>query len=355
MTQSSGSDRQPSVGLVLTGGTIGAELRGSVVSVRAQPTAAEAGLLRNAWPGAREPRVAVAAPLRKLSESLSPGDWPAIAAAVRRLVEVDDVDGVLVLHGTDTMAYTAAALSFLLCDLHRPIVLTGSKVAASQRNSDAAGNARAALVALLGLESGTYVCFGDGRDVPARVHLGTRVRKAPSRAQTFTSVNREPVATVSGDRLTPLAPYAHHVGERSVQDVDEHVLALRLYPGLDFDAMHGAVRRAGVRGVLVELYPAATGPDTGDRFSLPAFIRRCAEQGVIVATTSPYAPPSGAGAYETTLAIAGAGGVSLGDMSTEAATVKLMWALAQSRSTDDVAQLMLSPIAGELAQATSGR
>jgi L-asparaginase/Glu-tRNA(Gln) amidotransferase subunit D len=351
MTQPSGSARQPSVGLVLSGGTIGAEQHGSVLSVAAQPGDAEAGLLTSAWPGPGAPRAAVAAPLRKLSENLVPRDWPAIAAAVRRLVESEGVDGVLVLHGTDTMAYTAAALSFLLCDLDRPVVLTGSRVASSQPDSDAPGNVRAALVALLGLGPGTYVCFGDGQDVPARVHLGTRVRKAPWRGETFTSVNREPVATVQGNRLTPLEPHAHRLGERPGQDVDEHVLGLRLYPGLDFDAIHDAVQRGGVRGVLVELYPAATGPDTGDRFSLPRFIRRCAEQGVIVATTSPGAPPSGDGAYETTLAIAGAGAVNLRDMSTEAATVKMMWALAQSKRSDAVVRLMLSPVAGELAPA----
>jgi L-asparaginase len=355
MTQSSGEDRRPSVGLVLSGGTIGAERHGSVLSVRARPTGTEADLLTSQWPAPGEPRVVVAEPVRKLSENLTPADWTAIAGAVRRLVEVDGVDGVLVLHGTDTMAYTAAALSFLLCDLDRPIVLTGSKLPSSQPGSDAPANVRAALVALLALGSGTYVAFGDGGDVPARIHLGTRVRKAPSRGETFTSVNREPVATVQGDRLTPLAPYAHRIGERSMQNVDEHVLALRLYPGLDLDAMHDVVQRAGVRGVVVELYPAATGPDTGDRLSLPTFIRRCAERGVVVATSSPGAPASGAGTYETTRAIAAAGAVSLGDMSTETATVKMMWALAQSPRIDTVVQLMLSPIAGELAPASSGR
>ena len=168
---------------MLTGGTIGAEQHGAVLSVGAQPTSAEADLLRSAWPAAGEPRVVVAAPLRKLSENLTPGDWPAIAGAVRRLVEVDDVDGVLVLHGTDTMAYTAAALSFLLCDVERPIVLTGSRLPAGQPGSDAPANVRAALVALLALGSGTYVAFGGDADAAARIHLGTRVRKAPSAAR----------------------------------------------------------------------------------------------------------------------------------------------------------------------------
>lgn len=349
MTESNGSDRQPSVGLVLTGGTIGAERHGLVLSVGSQPSGAETALLTSAWPAADAPRVAVAEPLRKLSENLTPRDWPAIAAAVRGLVEVDDVDGVLVLHGTDTMAYTAAALSFLLCDVERPIVLTGSKLPSSEPASDAPDNVRAALVALLAMGSGTYVAFGGGEDAAASIHLGTRVRKALGAGEAFASVNRQPVATVHGNRLTPLQPYAHRVGERSIQDVDEHVLALRLYPGLDFGAAHDTVRRGGVRGVVVELYPSATGPDTGDRFSLPAFIRRCAERGVIVATASPGAPPSGASSYETTLAIADAGGVFVHDMTTETATVKMMWALAQSPEREVVRRLLLSPIAGELA------
>lgn len=109
------------------------------------------------------------------------------------------------------------------------------------------------------------------------------------------------------------------------------------------------MQRAGARGVIVELYPSATGPDTGDRFSLTAFIRRCAERGVLVATATPGAAPSATGAYQTTLAIAQAGGLFLRDMSAEAATVKMMWALAQSQLTQSVRQLMLTPIAGELA------
>jgi L-asparaginase/Glu-tRNA(Gln) amidotransferase subunit D len=350
MTAASGEDR-PAIGLVLTGGTIGAEQHGSVVSVGSQPTGAEAGLLTSAWPAASEPRVAVAEPLRRLSENLTPGDWPTIAGAARRLVEDDGVDGVLVLHGTDTMAYTAAALSFLLCDVERPIVLTGARIPAGQRGTDAPANVRAALVALLALGPGTYVAFGCGEERPARVHLGTRVRKAPFGGETFASMNREPVATVQGDRLIPVQPYSHRLAQRPIQDVDEHVLALRLYPGLDFDAMHGAVRHGGVRGVVVELYPSATGPDTDDRFSLPAFIRRCAELDVVVATVSPTAAASASSAYETTLAIADAGGLALADMPIEAATVKMMWALAQSRQAKIVRELMLSPVADELAPA----
>jgi L-asparaginase/Glu-tRNA(Gln) amidotransferase subunit D len=163
------------------------------------------------------------------------------------------------------------------------------------------------------------------------------------------------VATVRDDELVALEPYEHRACERPVQQVDGRVLAVRLYPGLDFDALHSAITHGGVRGVVVELYPSATGPDTGDRFSLPAFVRRCAESEVIVAATSPGSAPEGGTAYETTLAIADAGALLLADMSVEAATVKLMWALAQSPRAQTVRRLMLTAIAGELASRLSSR
>jgi L-asparaginase len=340
------------IGLVLTGGTIGAEQHGVVLSAGAETTGAEAGLLAAAWPWAGEPHAIVAEPLRKLSENLTPRDWPTIADAVRALIEVDGARGALVLHGTDTMSYTAAALSFLLADISAPIVLTGARLPAGSRGSDAQANTRTALLALGALGAGVYVAFGAGAKQPAPVHLGTRVRKQRADGHAFVSLNRDLVATVAGDRLTPVAPYAHRVRERSTQAVDERVLVLRLHPGLDFAAAYDTVARAGLRAVVVELYASATGPDTAERFSLPAFIRRCAERDVVVATTVPGgAGPvaeARAGTYETSVAIAEAGGVSLRDMSTEAATVKAMWALAQSDRPEDVSELLLAPIAGEL-------
>jgi L-asparaginase len=341
------------IGLVLTGGTIGAEQHDDVLSVGARPTAAELALLTGAWPAGAAPPAVVAEPLRKLSENIAPRDWPAIAGAGRALIERDRVR--VVLHGTDTMAYTAAALSFLLADVAAaPIVLTGAKLPAGQPGSDAPANVRAALAALLALHSGVYVAFGAGAGEPTQVHLGSRVRKQRHGEQTFISVNRDPVATVEDDRLTPVAPYAHSARERSRQDVDDRLLVVRLHPGLDFDGAYDTIVRGALRAAVVELYPSATGPDTSDRFSLARFVRRCAERRTVVATTTPGGAGAGggrgAGIYETTVAIAQAGGVSLRDMSTEAATVKAMWALAQSQRPAEIGELMRMPIAGELSQ-----
>jgi L-asparaginase len=354
MSAISRDDGDAQLGLVLTGGTIGAERHGATLSVGAHATSAESALLAEAWPTGDARRVVVAEPLRKLSENLTPRDWLTIAGAVRRLVEVDGVGGVLVLHGTDTMPYTAAALAFLLADLATPIVLTGSRLPAQQPGSDAAANVHASLLALDALSAGVYVVFGAGGEHPAHVHLGTRVRKQRAGAHSFVSVNRKLVAKVDAGELEIVRAHCQRERERerSSERVDERVLVLRVHPGLDFAAASETVERDGVRAVVVELYASATGPDTADRFSLPVFVRACAARGTLVATTTsgaPGPPPSSPDSYETTAAIAQAGAVSLGDMSTEAATVKAMWALAAAADARELAQLMLEPIAGELA------
>jgi L-asparaginase type I len=337
-----------SVGLVLTGGTIGAKEDDSVLSVGQDPTRAEAGLLASEWPGPGEPHVVVRSPLRQLSENLEPQDWILIANAVRELVEADGVAGVLVLHGTDTMGYTAAALSFLLSDLERPVVLTGSKLPSGEPGSDASRNVHAALVALQALGRGVYVAFAGSSDLAELVYLGTRLRKLRASGEAFASVNRDLVGIVEANEFKSQQLHTPDADERFVQAVDEHVLALRLYPGLDLDVIFESVVRGHIRGVVIELYASATGPDTENRFSVTRFIRRCTDRGIIVGTAVAAAPTANGKVYETTIAIQKAGGVFLRDMLPETATVKMMWALAQSRDVATIRSLMVRPVAGEL-------
>jgi L-asparaginase type I len=344
------------VGLVLTGGTIASEHgTGSALSVSADPPNSEETdlLLAAAGPGGLE--VEVRSPVRLLSENLEPADWIPIAEAVRELADIDDLGGVVVFHGTDTMAYTAAALSYLLADLDKPVVLTGSNLPPNQPGSDAIRNAQVSLLALDSLPPGTYIAFAGDPALPGLVHLGTRVRKLQASGQAYASVNGEPVGRVEGERFEPgtgatsprPADHAFHCR------VDPRVMSLRLHPGLDFEVAFGAVVEGGARAVVVELYASATGPDLGGNHSLPDFIRRCAERGVPVLTTVSIAPDQEGNPYETTVAIAAAGGVFLDGMLPETATVKLMWALAQHDDPEDVKRLMTTPIAGDMPERES--
>ena len=176
------------VGLVLTGGTIGSEVVGEEVRLRTKGPSSELGFLSSD----EGPGCEVVRPLRKLSENITPADWVTIADAVVELVDRHGVSGVVVLHGTDTAAYTAAALTFLTAGLEVPVVLTGSNVPATAPDSDAPTNVRDAILAAKHLERGAYLSFsgtpgeaepgirGHGCAQGGGLGAGVRFRKGPA-------------------------------------------------------------------------------------------------------------------------------------------------------------------------------
>lgn len=342
------------LGLVITGGTIGAELSDTDAVVRIRDggferTPAEISLLRDAWRGGGPLDVSVREPLRCLSENMVPTDWTVISESVRELVATSAVEGVLVLHGTDTAAYTSAALAFCLADLQIPLVVTGSNWPPNQPGSDAQKNIRDALVALGQLSPGVYLSFAGSPQRPSYVHVGTRVRKVRASGQAFYSINRRPVAKVEGDEYLPIQLYEHIAQPfRSTQQFDERVMSVRLYPGLDLDGLAEFAIATDIGGIVVELYASATGPDLSNGISLPRFVARCSERGIVVTTTLAEAPRGHTNVYESTVAIRDAGAVFLEDLLPETATVKLMWALAQVREPRAIEKLMRQPIAGEV-------
>jgi L-asparaginase/Glu-tRNA(Gln) amidotransferase subunit D len=341
-----------SLGLVVTGGTIGAEYEEDAV-VRLPNTNAnsEVELLKAAWSGPATLDLRVRRPIRTLSENMRPKDWLAIAQAATALVEQHHVAGILVLHGTDTASYTAAALSFLLSGLPVPVVLTGSNLPPNQTGSDALTNIHDALIALCHLERGTYLSFAGSPESPSWVHVGTHVRKARASGQAFVSVNYGPVAKVTDDAffLLDQAPPVKLVPASLA--LDDRVFSFRIYPGCDLGLIWNALVGSDIRGVVIELYASATGPDgqrsRGDKkYSLPAFVSRCVDAGMVVVGAVSEAPDT-ANAYESALAIQDVGAFFSWPLLPEVATVKLMWALAQRKAPDEVRGLVAQPVAGE--------
>ncbi|GAA3228635.1 hypothetical protein GCM10010532_062720 [Dactylosporangium siamense] len=334
------------VGLVLTGGTVGARRTTrageTVVSVAADSPGP--GLLRSAVPAGHDIEFATLSTLALASEDMRPDDWRRIAGAVRAHVAAG-LRRVLVLHGTDTMSFTAAALSFLLADLDVTVVITGSNVSPDQEHSDARKNIHDALVALLELPRGAYVVFAGGEDLPGLVHLGTQVRKVRICGQSFESVNRGPVARIHDGALTWIDRWRPGPsGADPRGDLDPGVLSFRLYPGLDFDAMRHALETGGQRAVVIELYAAVTGPS----FALPEFIRKCRDGGVNVFLTASAPAAEDLSVYDSFVALREAGGRYLPGMIPETAIVKCMWALGQTRDPVSVAAIMSTPVAGEV-------
>jgi len=250
-------------------------------------------------------------------------------------------DGVVITHGTDTMAYSASALSFVLRNPPRPVILTGSQRPLAQPHSDARGN----LVGAVDLAT---------RDIPeVAVYFhgwllrGNRTSKTSSFAyRAFRSPNCTPLAQVGTDvrlhtpALEPRGPF------RVEGAFDPRVAVLRVVPGQDGTAL-AVLAQTDTRAVLLEAFGVGNIP-VEDR-SFGDGLRRLAAAGKIIAVGSQSAHggvdlsryPGGRLAEEC-------GAVGIGDMTIEAATVKLMYLLGGGADADEVRRRLLEPLAGEL-------
>jgi L-asparaginase len=278
------------------------------------------------------------------SEDVQPGHWLALAALIAEISA--EVDGIVVLHGTDTAAYTAAALHYLLAGVPKPVVVTGAMIPAGLAGSDAVANVRAAVAAALStLPPGAYLAFcnsqGDGV-----VYAGTRVRKS-NRVGPFESVGRLPVGVVVEDELVPLAPIlptsVRATGRLVGPVLDDRVMVIDCHPGQRLPAAARAAADAGMRGIVFTLYHSGTASTEGE-WSAVAAVQTAREAGLVtvgVARGSGSRPPI---AYPSSSALVGSGLVLVDGLPVEAAVPKLMWALAQCDSRDSAAELVRLPV-----------
>jgi len=243
------------------------------------------------------------------SANMQQANWLAMRDAIVDAVERDGHDGVLVLHGTDTLAYSAAALSFLLLGLPVPVVLTGSMLPAGAPDSDAWDNLRGALHALEnGMDAGVQLYF-HGK----RLH-GCRASKLRSEAfDAFTVLPRE--------RHGPTAEAVPDVLSYRQRRQPVNLAVMPMFPGVR--AAHvRAVLASGVQGLLLECYGSGTGPSE-DQALLDA-LSEAHRDGVVIAAISQC--PEGAvqfDTYEAGSRLRDTGLISGGGMTREAALGKL--------------------------------
>jgi L-asparaginase/Glu-tRNA(Gln) amidotransferase subunit D len=337
------------LGLVLTGGTIGSnEVEGMlVVDLTQASSEREAQLVRRSWTGPQKLNVLVRTPLRKFSEDMTPADWVTMAKCIRELVEVDNVHNVLVLHGTDTMGFTSAALSFLLADLDVTVVLTGSNLPLDDSSSDGPTNIRDALLASHAMPRGVYLSFAGTLGASSEVHIGTTVRKVRSQGRAYDSPNHGPIAHVAMGAVKMLKPWSPTAGLRADEVIEGKVHAFTLFPGIDLEMVADGLISRKKRGVVVRLYPGVTGPELAAPDSLPHFIRRCVSNDIAVVTCVERFVDA-AVEYPSGNAMRRSGAIFARDMIYETAYVKLCWAIAHASSREEVEELFTTPIAGEL-------
>lgn len=285
-----------------------------------------------------------------LSENMKVEYWQELARSVASEIR-EGADGVIVTHGTDTMTYTAAALSFML-RTPVPVVVVGSQRSSDRPSSDSTMNAIcAATVAVSDIAEVCVVMHGTTNDDFCLIHRGTRVRKMhTSRRDAFQSINQHPIGKVDylSRRIETFGTYRRR-GEMDLELFDrlEHRCALvKYFPGASSDILDYYVR-SGYKGIVIE--GTGLGHVASDWVDS---IRTATDADIPVVITSQCIRGRICDrVYDTGRDMLAAGAIEGGDTLPEVALVKLMWILANS-SGEDVATLVKRPLCGEIAAST---
>lgn len=274
------------------------------------------------------------------SSNITPEEWQLIARAIfdNRL----DYDGVVVSHGTDTMAYTASAVTFLLPDIDRPVVFTGSQLPLTDMLSDGPANLRTAFAMAASGRSGVFLAFD------RKVMLGCRaVKVRASGFSAFESVNARYVATVTNRGLVvdeQALPIPHGPAQLKPM-LSREVFLLKLTPGLN-PSIFDMLAAMGYKGIVIEAFGLG-GVNVLHR-GLRG-IHRCVEDGVsVVVTTQCLYDSADLQVYQVGSKLLELGVIQGRDMTSEAAMTKLMWAIGQGMGQAQVSELFSQNLAGEV-------
>lgn len=275
------------------------------------------------------------------SSNIQAEEWRLMARSVYENIE--NYDGIIITHGTDTMAYSASMLSFMLPGLKKPVVFTGSQIPMGNLLTDARNNLFCALAAVEAGILGVSVAFN------RHIIRGNRAVKVRTMGfDAFESVNARYLGEIFADGLRvyhrqepdPQTPF-------SLKDqISTDVFLLKLIPNTKPE-LFDHLQAMGYRGVVLETFGA--GGMHVEHQDLLEKLKVLTQQGVVaVACSQCLYEPSDLTIYEVGRKVLETGVISAGDMTTEAAVTKLMWALGQSGDPEEVRRIFSANLAGEI-------
>lgn len=283
------------------------------------------------------------------SSSMNPGHWEEIA----RVIECNHskYDGFVVLHGTDTMAYTASALSYMLENVRKPVVITGSQLPIGEVRTDGEENLITALQVAAAKDS-------DGSPMIQEVCiLFENYLWRGNRATKYSADNFNAFKSNNFPRLAKIGmgiSYRHDVLWRPVADqpltvhygMDTNVMYLSLFPGLNRTVLRHTLNAPGLRGVVLKTFGAGNAP-TDDWFYQE--VRQAVDRGLVIVNVSQCNNGMvDQKLYETGNVLKRAGVVSGRDLTSEAAITKLMFLFGQGHDAEEVKRMMEIPLVGEM-------
>ena len=274
------------------------------------------------------------------SSNIRPEEWQVIA---RHIFENRaGYDGIVVSHGTDTMAYTASAVTYMLPNIDLPVVFTGSQLPLADMLSDGPDNLRTAFAMAAAGHPGVFLAFD------RKVMLGCRaVKVRASGFSAFESVNSRYAALVSNQGLVvdhDMLP--RRSGEPELRtDISRNVFLLKLTPGLN-PAVFDMLAAMGYKGIVIEAFGLGGINILGEGLDA---IRRCLQKGINVVVTSQCLYDSAnLGVYQVGVKLLELGVIQGRDMTSEAAMTKLMWGIGQGMNNEEIVRLFDRNLAGEV-------
>ncbi|MGX5173876.1 asparaginase [Aliikangiella sp. IMCC44653] len=281
------------------------------------------------------------------SSNITPEDWYRISQDIES--RFDEFDGFVVLHGTDTMAYTASALSFMLEDLSKPVIVTGSQIPYSQIRTDARDNLITSL-----LLAGNYHIPEVGLYFHNRLYRGNRARKLDASGfHAFESPNFPAIAEVGTkihvNRELLLKEPAKRLKIQKI--TPPKVIILSLFPGFASELLE-KVLSSDIQGLVLMTYGMGNAPCNDAK--LVKLLSQASQQGVVIVNcTQCYKGSVDMSGYATGQGLLEAGVISGFDMTPEATLTKLSYLLSCDLSVADIKQKMQSNLRGELTRTTN--
>ena len=332
------SKDKPNIAMIITGGTIAARLNPRKGGVDWLDTPES---LFKFYPELFEKVnvVKVEVPFMKASEDMDSKDWKKIARVAESLLNDSNIKGIIITHGTDFLHYTAAALSFFLRDLNKPVVLTYSQRSIDRASSDANLNLQcAALAAISDIAEVMLVGHASSNDDYCYAMPGTKVRKMhTSKRDAFKVINGKPFSRVFRDKIERISGYClRHKGRVHLDaKFEEKVALVKVYPGQDPDILDYYFKNK-YKGIVLEMSGLGHVPTKRARRGWTKKLKEIQSNGVIVCAVSqcingrvdPLVYSNGREILET-------GVIYLGDMIAETALVKLGWVLGHADWADN--------------------
>lgn len=341
------SDKKPAILLIYTGGTIGMHRHPSSGALQAFdfnkimkhiPEIKTLGYMIES--------ISFSPPID--SSDMEPAVWTRMAEVIEENYE--KYDGFVILHGTDTMAYSASALSFMLENLDKPVIFTGAQLPIGELRTDGKENLITSIVIAAAREYGKPVVPEVCIYFESKLSRGNRTTKVNAEHfNAFQSANY-PYLAKAGVHLVYSRDAVRYPGKfRKLvvhKKFEEHIAILKLFPGITPNYLDAILSYKGLKGLILESYGAGNAP------SAPWFLDRlekAVKAGVIIMDVSQCSRGSvEMGRYETSRRLIEIGVVSGYDITTEAATSKMMVLLAQNLGLEKVKKLLNKSLKGEI-------